>query len=133
MLLVGDYAASLNVILSSLLVVWPVPRSSICPATATVKNLERALEFAHQTAEECLQRSSFSLFWLGFWCGIVLITLLYALLTVLVKVVFKKREEVRQPVGLQPLAAPASLPAITHSVVVEPANPNTLRVLGLCR
>ena len=127
-----DVLAAANVALTSLLVFWPSNSDSTCASDQAVHRLEKSFEFAQTAAEDCIKRSSFSLFWVGFVCGFLVCTILATVISLVFRCLTRAR---RDSLGCQP-ASPSralALPETPQVQVVEPANPNTLRLLGLAR
>ena len=133
---------------------WPAERCNdlVCPDQPVVEKVppvvEKSLDFALASLESCKANQIpappeachtarapeqhcyyFSLFWFGFICGSVLV------LAVVFFVRFLRRLLLAPAPAPEP-AARQALPAAAAAApvqVIEPANPNTLRQLGLLR
>ena len=124
-----------NVVLSSLLLVWPSSHSCVCPPCATtdsvlIAQLQAALEFAQTTANDCRNSCRISLFWLGFLCGLLFGVACWILGGVLRRLL--QRALVTEASARTPKVSPKALtgPAPDQQII-EPHNPNSLRPLGL--
>ena len=131
-----------NFIALVFLLLWPRERRSaelVCPEQAIVERVpaavEKSLDFALASLENCKhgptseqQCSYYSLFWFGFLCGSLAVLVLVFFTRFLYNLLVAPG---RQQPGPQQ-AAPAPQ-ALAPAQVVEPANPNTLRQLGLLR
>ena len=117
-----------------------------CPEEATSSTvppaLERSLDFALTQAQECQAQSTsqcsyqFSLFWLGLACGIVLALVVCALAQCARTLLggFLSSSQPDRSLASQASRPPLALGSQPNlAAVVEPANPNTLRLLGLLR
>ena len=136
------------------LLAWPADRCRdiVCPDQPVVErvpvSVERSLDLATASLEICRashiaaptdscpatpcpeqQCSIYSFFWLGFICGAASVLLLLFVLRFLYNLFLGSA---RQHQGSTQLALPPAVPAAPVQVI-EPANPNTLRQLGLQR
>ena len=133
---------------------WPAERCQdlVCPDQPVIEKaspvVEKSLDFALTSLEACkASRASapseachtarapeqhcyyFSLFWVGFICGSVVVVTLLLLVRFVRNLLFTPAAA-PEPAALQALPAAAAAAPVR---VIEPANPNTLRQLGLLR
>ena len=117
----------------------------VCPVATPAPvqpALERSLDFALTSAQQCQEQASsqssyqFSLFWLGLGCGLVLALVVYLLVLCARTLLsgFRSNSLPERPLAVQTPRAPLAVGNHSASAAVfEPANPNTLRQLGLLR
>ena len=114
---------------------------AVCPVL-TQEKIPEALTSALRFAQaQCLQPSSvtstdttwsYSLFWLGLLVGCVSSSVCWGLFILLSKCI---RGSFTSPRPVQPAPQPLPVPQVNNSLALgdEPANPRTLRQLGLLR
>ena len=130
----------INALMSLTLLVWPASRTCICPPcldSALIiqqsHHLHAALDFAHHVAEDCSKQTFASLFWWGFCCGAVIFGTLGFLLGRCTPTCRARRVLTKDPSSpvLSPQRTQVALGEST--IVFEPLNPNSLKLLGLAR